>query len=171
MIKKGETLMKTRKNHAMEVMLILAAIVFTAACGDGGGGGDATEDQGEVIPDQDSLEQDAVEQTDPRADETTDEVMDQTDPVPDGADVQPDPSGDDGGDIFPDEGFDSLTPEECCILTGGTVETLLCCLSTGDFPDLCTTGPCGCAPENSHEVQVCICPAGQCFNGIVCLPD
>jgi len=58
--------------------------------------------------------------------------------------------------------------EQACLNSGGTVRTSLCCLSTGDFPNLCLIGPCGCSPENSHEVKVCDCGEGKCFDGSTC---
>jgi hypothetical protein len=56
-----------------------------------------------------------------------------------------------------------------CVNSGGTVETALCCSSVSDFPDECTIGACGCAEADSHNVQVCTCPAGQCFDGNSCV--
>lgn len=71
-------------------------------------------------------------------------------------------AGLDGGqDAGTDGGLAAL-----CVATGGSVSTGLCCASTGDFPNLCLTGPCGCAPANSHDVQVCTCSAG-CFDPAV----
>jgi len=55
-----------------------------------------------------------------------------------------------------------------CTASGGTVGTSSCCMSSGDFPNSCLVGACGCAPANSHTVQVCTCPTGQCFNGMSC---
>jgi len=69
----------------------------------------------------------------------------------------------------------TITPEElsekeqACIDSGGTVSTSLCCEATGDFPNLCLIGPCGCSPENSHEVKVCDCGPDKCFNGSECV--
>jgi hypothetical protein len=57
-------------------------------------------------------------------------------------------------------------PAELCTSTGGTVSTTSCCLSTGDFPDSCGTGPCGCSPDNSHDVASCACPGNQCFDPV-----
>jgi hypothetical protein len=54
-----------------------------------------------------------------------------------------------------------------CTTSGGTEGTALCCQATGDFPNGCGTGPCGCAPASSHEVKVCNCPANQCFDPVV----
>jgi len=57
----------------------------------------------------------------------------------------------------------TITPEEltekerACIGSGGTVSTSLCCKVTGDFPNLCLIGPCGCSPDNSHQVKICDC--------------
>jgi hypothetical protein len=54
--------------------------------------------------------------------------------------------------------------EQVCINSGGTVRASLCCLSTDDFPNLCLIGPCGCSPENSHEVKICDCGEGKCWD-------
>ena len=60
--------------------------------------------------------------------------------------------------------FAEGTLEQACIDSGGTVTTSLCCLSTNDFPNLCLIGPCGCSPSNSHEVKVCDCEEGKCWD-------
>jgi len=60
--------------------------------------------------------------------------------------------------------------EQGCLSSGGTVAAAACCLSAGDFPDRCALGACGCAPAASHEVLVCTCGVGQCFNGSACVP-
>ena len=62
------------------------------------------------------------------------------------------------------------TPEGVitCVDSGGTVANAMCCRGVGDFPDTCLIGACGCSPLESEMVLVCECPAGQCFNGIVC---
>lgn len=57
-----------------------------------------------------------------------------------------------------------------CIKSGGEIKTSFCCLSTGDFPNLCLIGACGCASENSKEVKICDCGENNCFNGIECVP-
>ena len=59
---------------------------------------------------------------------------------------------------------------QTCIESGGTVETAMCCLSADDFPNTCLIGACGCAPDNSHGVQTCVCPEGECFDGEQCQP-
>ncbi|GAI55743.1 unnamed protein product, partial [marine sediment metagenome] len=61
--------------------------------------------------------------------------------------------------------------EQACIDSGGTISTSLCCKATGDFPNLCLIGPCGCSPENSHEVKVCDCGEKKCFDGNTCVPE
>lgn len=69
----------------------------------------------------------------------------------------------------------TLAPEELtgieqnCIDSGGQISTLLCCKSTGDFPNLCLIGVCGCSPDNSHQVKICDCGPDQCFNGSQCI--
>lgn len=59
--------------------------------------------------------------------------------------------------------------EQSCINSGGTVSTSLCCKSTSDFPNLCLIGPCGCSPDNSHEIKICDCGPDKCFNGNECV--
>jgi len=58
---------------------------------------------------------------------------------------------------------------QSCVEKGGSVSTALCCQSTGDFPNLCLVGACGCSPENSHEVKVCNCGENECWNGKECI--
>ncbi len=60
-------------------------------------------------------------------------------------------------------------PEQVCIRSGGTVTTMLCCNSVRDFPDLCLMGACGCAAGDSHQIKVCDCGSGKCFNGTACV--
>jgi hypothetical protein len=55
--------------------------------------------------------------------------------------------------------------EQACEDSGGTVTTGLCCKSVGDFPNTCVVGACGCSPDNSHEVKLCDCGEGKCFDG------
>jgi len=62
------------------------------------------------------------------------------------------------------------TKEQVCRESGGTAATGMCCLQTGDFPNLCLIGACGCSPDNSHEVMVCDCGDGMCFDGTGCVP-
>jgi hypothetical protein len=63
-----------------------------------------------------------------------------------------------------------LTPaEQGCLTSGGTVTKATCCASTSDFPDTCAIGACGCPPDTSHEVRVCNCAAGSCFDGTACV--
>lgn len=59
--------------------------------------------------------------------------------------------------------------EQACVNSGGQVSTSLCCESTGDFPNLCLIGPCGCSPGNSHRVKICDCGSDKCFNGSECV--
>jgi heat shock protein HslJ len=65
--------------------------------------------------------------------------------------------------------FGVLSGTERCMRAGGTVETASCCKLVGDFPNTCLVGACGCAPGQSHAVQACRCPAGQCFDGRLCV--
>ena len=59
--------------------------------------------------------------------------------------------------------------EQACVNSGGEVLTSLCCEATGDFPNLCLVGPCGCAPDYSHQVKICDCGPDKCFNGNECV--
>ena len=59
--------------------------------------------------------------------------------------------------------------EELCVNATGNVTTSLCCLSTEDFPNTCLIGPCACSPENSHEVKICDCGEGKCWNETSCV--
>jgi hypothetical protein len=58
---------------------------------------------------------------------------------------------------------------ESCTQSGGTVSTALCCQAVESFPNTCAIGACGCAPDASHEVDVCICPTNTCFDGESCV--
>jgi len=60
-------------------------------------------------------------------------------------------------------------PEQACVNSGGTVTVGKCCIATDDFPNLCLVGPCGCSPENSHDIQICDCGEGECFDGTACV--
>lgn len=67
-------------------------------------------------------------------------------------------------------GSEKLTEQEkACIDAGGNPGTMMCCELTPDFPNTCLIGPCGCAPENSHEIKVCHCGENKCFNGSKCV--
>jgi hypothetical protein len=57
-----------------------------------------------------------------------------------------------------------ISAEQACINSGGTVTTQLCCNSANDFPNTCLIGACGCSPDNSHEVKVCDCGEGKCWD-------
>jgi len=58
---------------------------------------------------------------------------------------------------------------KACVNSGGAVLSSLCCQLTGDFPNSCLIGPCGCSLENSHPVKICDCGEGKCFNGKKCV--
>jgi len=62
----------------------------------------------------------------------------------------------------------SVNKEQVCSLSRGTIITSLCCKTTGDFPNTCLIGACGCSPGYSHEVKFCDCGSDRCFNGIRC---
>lgn len=64
--------------------------------------------------------------------------------------------------------------EAGCTQSGGTVMNAFCC-SPADFPKLCLNGAvggaCTCPPASSHEVKVCNCPSGTCFDGHACVAE
>jgi hypothetical protein len=91
------------------------------------------------------------------------------------ADSDSDSDADADSDSDSDADADSgapLDPEQGCLASGGTVGTALCCAANPtDFPNTCSTGACGCSPENSVEVQFCYCPSDTCFDGSACVPQ
>ena len=58
--------------------------------------------------------------------------------------------------------------EGACINSGGVVEEASCCLSSGDFPNTCLIGACGCSPDNSHQIKTCNCGENKCFDTDKC---
>jgi hypothetical protein len=61
-------------------------------------------------------------------------------------------------------GTEEISKDDLCTKSGGTVQAQLCCLSSDDFPNTCLIGACGCSLENSHEVKVCDCEEGKCWD-------
>lgn len=59
--------------------------------------------------------------------------------------------------------------EAACIASGGAVQSSMCCGATSEFPNLCSIGACGCAPQYSKDTKVCACPSGMCFDGAACV--
>ena len=59
--------------------------------------------------------------------------------------------------------------DQSCVNSGGTIATALCCGQTKDFSNNCATGACGCAPTSSHQVKICQCGEGKCFDGNSCV--
>ena len=56
---------------------------------------------------------------------------------------------------------DSVLP---CLQTGGTESIRLCCSGADNFPNTCRVGPCSCPPDVSHDVRVCECGVGRCYD-------
>lgn len=69
-----------------------------------------------------------------------------------------------GPDLAPD------SQRQACLESGGEVTHTNCCESVGDFSNQCKIGACGCAPQQSHQVKVCECGEGKCFDGEKCVP-
>jgi hypothetical protein len=65
--------------------------------------------------------------------------------------------------------FDLHNEERVCLNSGGTIKTGFCCESVHDFPNTCSIGACGCSPASSHEVKICDCGPGKCFDGSKCV--
>lgn len=63
---------------------------------------------------------------------------------------------------------ESARKEQACLISGGIIETSLCCKSAEDFPNSCLIGACGCSPDNSKEVKTCKCGTDKCFDGTGC---
>ncbi|MCU0242648.1 MAG: hypothetical protein MUF51_09540 [Vicinamibacteria bacterium] len=59
--------------------------------------------------------------------------------------------------------------QPACLQSGGTFGSASCCLTTGDYPNTCLVGACGCGPGNTHTVAVCNCGTGRCFDGKQCV--
>jgi hypothetical protein len=85
-------------------------------------------------------------------------------------------SADGLGDSAIDAPVDSVTDAildgdaaDVCTASGGTVTTALCCAASGDFPNQCLVGACSCAPSSSHEVKICNCGGGRCWDGSHCV--
>jgi hypothetical protein len=74
------------------------------------------------------------------------------------------------GNTLKDITTEEAKKEQSCLMSGGTIESSICCTSTSDFPNLCLVGACGCSPTNSHQVKTCICGEDKCFNGDECAP-
>ena len=64
---------------------------------------------------------------------------------------------------------ESVKREHACAISDGTIKTSLCCKSTEDFPNSCLIGACGCSITDSHEVKICDCGEGKCFDGSKCI--
>ena len=84
-----------------------------------------------------------------------------------GGEPAPTPEGS-GPEPTPSEGSAPTPNVNECVESGGTIVTGMCCLSVEDFPNTCLIGACGCSPDNSHEVKLCECPEGFCFDGTKC---
>jgi hypothetical protein len=59
--------------------------------------------------------------------------------------------------------------KKACTDSGGTVNIQACCKSSEDFPDTCGIGACGCSFAESHQIWVCECGEGRCFDGRKCI--
>ena len=63
----------------------------------------------------------------------------------------------------------ATSKQNACANSGGIIDYSNCCKSASDFPNNCAIGACGCSLENSHQVKVCQCPAGKCWDGNSCV--
>jgi len=60
----------------------------------------------------------------------------------------------------------SVSIEDLCAASGGTVRTQLCCKAVDEFPNTCLIGGCGCSPTDSKEVKVCDCGENKCWDNV-----
>lgn len=72
-------------------------------------------------------------------------------------------------DVLIEVTSEEAVKETSCLLSGGTVGSSLCCMSSPNFPNSCLIGSCGCSPSNSHQIKTCNCEEGKCFNGTQCV--
>lgn len=73
------------------------------------------------------------------------------------------------GTTLKDVTTEEVKKEQSCLISGGKIETLMCCTSVSDFPNLCLIGACGCSSTNSHQIKTCNCGENKCFNGKECV--
>jgi hypothetical protein len=150
----------------MKHVLVFVLAISAVACSspDTSDAGDAASDAGPTDGRSDIVSADDA--VDARADSGTDVTAD--------APANDTPAPDAGEDVATDTGeldvplvdvaIDASGPAALCMVTGGTVDSARCCAATGDFPNSCVTGACGCSPSSSHNVMACVCPSGQCFD-------
>eukprot|EP00562_Extubocellulus_spinifer_P021363 CAMPEP_0178620908 /NCGR_PEP_ID=MMETSP0698-20121128/5535_1 /TAXON_ID=265572 /ORGANISM="Extubocellulus spinifer, Strain CCMP396" /LENGTH=733 /DNA_ID=CAMNT_0020259915 /DNA_START=159 /DNA_END=2361 /DNA_ORIENTATION=- len=62
-------------------------------------------------------------------------------------------------------------PTNICTEGGGTVTTASCCAGQDDYPNTCVVGACGCPPEDSEDIMICLCPENNCWDGISCIQE
>lgn len=149
------------------MMLLMALGLAAIGCGDGNGERDDA-DAADVPGDLDAADEMTSDGDVPAEDLATEDSRVDEVPAEDSLDV-PAEETEDLLDLVPDHP-DDLDPEQACLASGGDVDTMDCCMAVDDFPNLCLEGPCGCAPEYSHEISVCVCGTGECFNGTTCVP-
>ena len=147
--------------------LCMALAAALLGCGNGGGHGEDA-DAADMPGDPDAVDELSPEGDVPAEDLTAEDPRVE-DPVEEDPMDVPAEEAEDLPDVIPDHA-DDFDPEQACLDSGGTVDTMDCCLTVDDFPNLCLEGPCGCAPEYSHEIRVCLCGTGECFNGTTCVP-
>lgn len=70
-----------------------------------------------------------------------------------------------------EEGREEIMSEKewDCINSEGNIVMASCCKGTGDLPNTCLIGACGCSPENSGQVKTCDCGPERCFDGNQCV--
>ena len=154
------------------VLLGMALAVAVLGCGNGNGDGEDA-DAADIPGDPDAVDEPGpdgdVPAEDVTAEDLTAEDLRVEDPAAEDSMDVPAEEAQDLPDVVPDHP-DAFDPEQACLDSGGTVDTMDCCMTVDDFPNLCLEGPCGCAPEYSHEISVCLCGTGECFNGTACVP-
>jgi len=162
-----QQLSKGRCDVKQATVLFMVLAVAAEGCGDGNGDRDDA-DAVDVPVDRDAADEVTSDGDVPAEDMTAEDLRVDDGPIEDPIDI-PAEEAVDLPDAIPDTP-DDLDPEEACLASGGEVDTMECCMAVNDFPNLCLEGPCGCAPEYSHEIRVCVCGTGECFNGTTCVP-
>ena len=128
-----------------------------------------------VEPTEEKAEEKATEKTEEKATEKTEEKATEEKTEEKVTEKEQESVQDAGSEEVPEEKKETsadtapnpdgtVDHETACVNSGGKVETQACCAATSDFPNLCTTGACGCAPHSSKDIKICVCPTGQCYD-------
>lgn len=163
-------------NQIKKLAIILWAVGAFVACGSSGGGSAATADSAtgsDGAVSADSAAGDAATKTDTAASDTgAADSATTADTAKTGTDAAAADTGSSDTAAADATAADTATAdaatESACVKAGGTEGTAKCCGSSGDYPNTCLVGACGCGPDGSKDTKVCNCPAGKCWDGATC---